>query len=298
MDVELPTPGVYVVAVSGGVDSVALLNMLHYASGSPYRLVVAHLDHGIRSDSAEDRKLVQATARHLGLPFVFHESRLGAEASEATARQARYDFLRAVRESSGARAVITAHHQDDVLETAIINILRGSGRKGLTALSSRHDIVRPLLKVPKQQLIAYAKNQGLVWREDSTNSNEQYLRNYVRRRIMPRLGEADRQQFLQIISGLHHTNRELDTLLVKYLHFQSVGGILDRREFNGLPHQVAREIMAAWLRANSVKTIDSKMLERLVVAAKTAQSGSLIDIAKGLSMHVKNDTLALQSTER
>src|SRR5882724_1815869 len=132
-------PGRYVVATSGGVDSMALLHLLYQMSrdsDAGWWLTVAHFDHGIRSDSAEDRQLVQAIARQYGLPFVYDEGRLGPGASEATARQARYSFLHQVLGASGARAIMTAHHQDDVLETAIFNLIRGTGRKGLTSLGN------------------------------------------------------------------------------------------------------------------------------------------------------------------
>ena len=300
MDVVLPKPGSYVVAVSGGVDSMALLHIMKEESRQRrgWKLVVAHLDHGIRPDSAEDRRLVQATAKRYGLPFVYHEGRLGAGASEATAREARYDFLRSVQEASAAEAIVTAHHQDDVLETAIINILRGSGRKGLTALSDRPGLARPLLGVPKREVIAYAHGQGLEWLEDSTNQNEAYLRNYVRHRLLARFSDADRERFRQIIMDLGRTNQELDTLLVKQLQKQIANGMLDRQWFNSLPHSVAREVMAAWLRTDGSPGFDSKTLERLVVAAKTAVAGKAFPVQAGLNMKVLANSLALASSER
>jgi len=300
MNVVLPKPGSYVVAVSGGVDSMALLHVLKEESrrGGGWKLVVAHLDHGIRPESAEDRRLVQATARDYKLPFVYHEGRLGAGASEAAAREARYSFLRSVQKASDAVAIVTAHHQDDVLETAIINILRGSGRKGLTALSDRPGLARPLLGVPKKDVIAYARGQGLEWLEDSTNRDEAYLRNYVRHRLLTRFSDADRERFRQIITDLGRTNRELDTLLVKQLQEQLPAGTLDRQWFNSLPHGVAREVMAAWLRADGSPGFDSKTLERLVVAAKTAVVGKAFPIQAGLNMKVLANSLALASSER
>jgi tRNA(Ile)-lysidine synthase len=300
MDVVLPKPGSYVVAVSGGVDSMALLHMLQEKSREDrgWKLVVAHLDHGIRPDSVDDRRLVQAAARQYRLPFVYHESRLGPAASEAEAREARYGFLHSVRSASNARAIITAHHQDDVLETAIINILRGSGRKGLTSLDERPDMSRPLLKVPKSELVAYARDRDLKWLEDSTNKNEAYLRNYVRRRLLSRFSEADRMRLWQIINELRRTNLEIDTLLVNQLHGQTMAGRLDRQWFNHLPHAVAREVMAAWLRAHGSSGFDSKTLERLVVAAKTASPSRTFPVQSGFNMQVLNDHLALTSLER
>jgi tRNA(Ile)-lysidine synthase len=268
------------------------------AGNSDWKLVVAHLDHGIRPDSAQDRNLVQGAAARYGLPFVFHEGRLGAGASEAEARHARYDFLRRVQRGAGARAIITAHHQDDLLETAIINILRGTGRKGLTSLGNRHDLYRPLLQVPKSELVAYARDQGLVWREDSTNENEAYLRNYVRRRLLTRFDQPARTRFLRHMSDMAATNQELDSLLATQLHTQPVAGRLERHWFNNLPHSVAREVMAAWLRAHEIRGFDSKMLERLVIAAKVAAAGKQFHIMNDAMMDVSAGYLALNQPER
>lgn len=280
----------YVVAVSGGVDSVALLHIL--ASRLPaQRLVVAHFDHGIRKDSAEDRHFVGRLAKTYGLTFVFDEGRLGAGASEATARQARYAFLRQVKHSSAADYIVTAHHEDDLLETAIINLLRGTGRKGLASLRSRDDLYRPLLVTPKAHIIAYAKRQGLQWHEDSTNANPNYLRNYVRQAIMPNLDVDARQRLRRLIAETHDVNVQVDSLLAAQLHLQPAGDRLDRRWFIMLPHAVAREIMAAWLRQLGITDFDRTLLERLTIAAKTYASGKKADINRQYTMVVTRDEL-------
>jgi len=296
MNVVLPKPGIYIVAVSGGVDSVALLDILRQ---QPYlKLIVAHLDHGIRLDSSEDRELVQDRAAGLGLPFVYNEANLGSSSSEAVARQARYKFLRQAQKDYKAQAIITAHHQDDVLETAIINLLRGSGRKGLTSLSSRPDIIRPLLNVTKQDLINYAKNQRLRWRDDPTNKDETYLRNYVRHQLLARFSDLDKVKLVTIVTSLTGVNQDIDRLLADQLNIHLADGCLDRQWFNSLPHNVAREVMATWLRANDMRDFDSRALERLVVVAKTAQPGKQIEAIHGVKMIVKNDNLALARPER
>src|SRR5690606_36249858 len=113
-------PGHYVVAVSGGVDSMVLLDVLakKYKGRGKTALTVAHFDHGIRQDSAYDRQLVSEMAAAYSLPFVFARGELGAGASEAAARAARYEFLREVQKRAGSRGIITAHHHDDAVETA------------------------------------------------------------------------------------------------------------------------------------------------------------------------------------
>ena len=290
MDISV-RPGHYVVAVSGGVDSMALLHMLRQQPG--VKLTVAHFDHGIRMDSAEDRRHVEAVAWMHSLPFVYDQASLGPNASEAAARKARYDFLRRVRQATGARAIITAHHQDDALETATINLIRGTGRKGLTSLGEHHDLHRPLLHVPKPEIIAYAQQHGLEWREDSTNLDQRYLRNYLRQTIMPKLNDKQRHQLLRMIKKQHEINREIDMRLTTILHRQSEGGKIDRRWFNMLPHDVATEVMAAWLRAHNITDFDSKKLERLVVKAKTMSGGKTLDVVKNTKVHITPAHLAL-----
>lgn len=285
-------PGTYVVAVSGGVDSVALLDML--VRRPELKLVVAHLDHGIRSDSELDRRLVQDMADKHRLPFVYDEARLGPGASEDEARKARYGFLRHVQRASGARAIVTAHHQDDLLETAILNMLRGTGRRGLASLRSYEDLERPLLHIPKADLIAYAKDQGLVWREDSTNADMRYFRNYVRHKILPRFSPAQKQELLQHIRKIMGLHEELETTLTDHLHMHPGISQLDRHWFVMLPHAVAREVLAAWLRRHEVKDISSKSLERLVTQAKTYRPGQMADVDKRYVLHIKPGLLALE----
>ena len=289
-------PGRYVVAVSGGVDSLALLHMLQ--QDPRLKLTVAHFDHGIRQDSAADRRHVQEYARRHGLPFVYNEGKMGPKASEAAAREARYAFLRDVRQASGARAIITAHHQDDVLETAILNLIRGTGRRGLTSLHAKSDIERPLLHLPKVHLKAYALDQGLRWREDSTNTDQRYARNYVRRQILPRLDHLSQAKLVEILIKLAATNAELDRLLINQLHLQEKSGMLGRQWFASLPHDISKEVLMAWLRSQNVRGFDKKTIERSVIAAKTYQVGKQIDIMNGVTLKVGKDNLALYMLER
>lgn len=294
MRVELQ-PGKYVVAVSGGVDSVALLHALRTLPD--VKLTVAHFDHGIRTDSDEDRKLVQELARRYGLPFVYQRGELGPNTSEAVARDARYDFLRQVQKAVNAQAIITAHHQDDVLETAIINMLRGTGRKGMTSLKSHRHLVRPLLAVSKNDVRAYAKDQGLVWREDSTNEDTALLRNYVRKIVVPKLGDEGRRTLLTHVGHLSVINRAIDNHLMLYLHTQPSRQVLDRHYFSLLPHAVSLEVLAEWLRSHGITTFNTKLLESLVIKCKTLPPGKQIVIDSRHMLLIGNGTLALVTTK-
>lgn len=284
-------PGTYVVAVSGGVDSMVLLDLLR--NQSAVKIVVAHFDHGIRHDSSIDRELVQKVTTNHGLPFTYHLGELGHGASESTAREARYEFLHKVKEASNAKAILTAHHHDDVLETAIINLLRGTNRKGLSSLKSSEHIYRPLLHITKNQLKHYAKNQGLVWREDETNQDTTYLRNHVRHNILARLSDPQRQELAGHIRKIDTVNRELDQQLVHYLHVQPALDKLDRQMFSKLPHAVSKEVMAGWLRNQGIRNFDQPALERLVVHAKTKVPGKAIDVIRGRTIGITSNHLTL-----
>ncbi len=295
MNVSLK-PGKYVLAVSGGVDSVVLLDILTKLPG--VELVVAHYDHGVRTDSNVERQLVSDLARDYGLPYETEEGRLGPRVSEAAARAARYNFLERARTLHGAQAVITAHHQDDLLETMVLNMLRGTGRRGLSSLKSSDEVYRPLLGVPKSELLRYAKEKGLSWREDSTNADAKYLRNYIRQNIMPRFAYEDRQALLDLHQKFMSLNHEINAEVTNWLATHTDGVTLKRHNFIMLPHNAAREIMAGWLLRYTDVQLSKKLLERLVIAAKTGPINSKFDVNQQWWLRVGDVFLALEHRER
>src|SRR3989441_1113552 len=141
-----PRPGAALVAVSGGPDSVALLDLMSaVAAELGLALVVAHADHGIQTDSRLVGQAVSKLAEQYGLPFELGELGLSPGATETAARRARYAWLRAARRRHAARYVVLAHHRDDQLETILMRVLRGSAPAGLAAMApvSRGGLVRP-----------------------------------------------------------------------------------------------------------------------------------------------------------
>jgi tRNA(Ile)-lysidine synthase len=289
-------PGKYIVAVSGGVDSVVLLELL--SSNKDLELVVAHFDHGIREESSQDRKFVEKLAEKKKLQFKYLEGKLGPDASEEIARDARYNFLFNLMAAEKAKAVITAHHQDDLIETAIINLIRGTNRKGLTSLSSNGVLLRPILDMPKSEVINYAKANQISWREDPSNHDTKYLRNKIRHEVVPKLSIEQRNHFLSLIKNTKLLNDEVEAIMNAFVPNGINNKRLERRWFINLPHDVAREVMASWLRANYLIKIDKKMINKLVIAAKTFPSGKKTPIYGKHELLIGKDFLALSAIDR
>lgn len=278
MDNELLADSIYVVAVSGGVDSVALLHML--VTNGYKNLILAHVNHGIRSDSDKDQGLVKELANNYNLDFETTNLNLGSNASEDTARKARYAFLDDIKKKYDATAIITAHHQDDLIETAFINIVRGTGRSGLSSLKSDNNLVRPLLNMSKLQILKYAKVNNLKWIEDSTNLDKSYLRNKIRLDVVSKMSETQRKSILEIIEKTAVLNRaidrELEILLRQGLHKGSL--VLSRSWFCKLSHDLSTEIARFLLIRAGCSEINKNSIERLVIGIKTLPAGKTIQL--------------------
>ena len=177
------------VALSGGVDSVVLLHLLHF--GAERRPVVAaHFDHAMRAGSAADAAWVAGLCRAWEVPLVRGRADPPPR-SEADARTARYAFLEQAAAQAGAALIATGHHADDQAETVLFRAARGAGLRGLRGILPRRGmVVRPLLPFTRAEIGAYARAAGLRWREDPTNVAGTYARNRIRAEVLPALEEV------------------------------------------------------------------------------------------------------------
>ncbi|MBI4390902.1 MAG: tRNA lysidine(34) synthetase TilS [candidate division NC10 bacterium] len=182
------------VAVSGGVDSVVLLDCLHrLAPRMGLSLRVAHLDHGLRGEEgAADAAFVREAAAARGLAVTVGHLPPGAleargRSLQEAAREARYAFLAEAAKAAGAERIAVAHTADDVAETVLMNLLRGSGPAGLRGIPPVRGrrVIRPLLTVRRQQVEAYARARRLPFRPDPSNTDPRFLRNRIRQRLLP-----------------------------------------------------------------------------------------------------------------
>jgi tRNA(Ile)-lysidine synthase len=195
-----------VVAVSGGPDSVALLDLLvHTQSLHRPDLVVAHADHGIHPESARVAEQVRVLAASYGLPFETQQLKLGASAGETLARARRYAWLEEVRLRVGAAVIFTAHHADDQVETVLMRVLSGSGPAGLAGMAPvRGKVIRPLLPFSRADLAGHLHERGLQAWLDPANSDPRHLRSWIRTRLLPEL----REHLPQIDANLLRVSRQ------------------------------------------------------------------------------------------
>lgn len=261
----------YVVAVSGGVDSVVLLDML--AKRADLELVVAHFDHGIRPESQDDAGFVKSLANKYGLPFEAKREELGQGASEDLARERRYEFLRAVAKKYGSN-IVTAHHADDVIETIAINLSRGTGWRGLAVMDS--DIVRPLTDMSKKEIIEYAKSHILAWREDTTNVDDKYLRNRIRGKLSA-LDEDSKRQLLGLWQQQKYLKRQIDDIVAGLV---GEGPSYQRSIFTNLDKPVALELLRCMTGARLTRPQTEKALDAInnFLPSKTLQAGGGVEI--------------------
>ncbi|MFY9268669.1 MAG: tRNA lysidine(34) synthetase TilS [Candidatus Manganitrophaceae bacterium] len=219
----------FIVAVSGGPDSVCLLYLLKQLSNDlGYSLHVAHLNHGFRPEAAEEAAFVETlcntwelpvTLSSLPVPQICKERRLSAQEG---AREVRYAFLKKIAQEAGAQWIAVGHTADDQAETFLMRLLRGGGSRGLGAIPRMREgkIIRPLLSMTRKEILHLLSEAGVPFRKDPSNEKETYLRNRIRRRLLPLLEEYTpriRETLVKEASLLAEENDFLEKHLEEWL---------------------------------------------------------------------------------
>ncbi|MDC8450538.1 MAG: tRNA lysidine(34) synthetase TilS [Nitrospira sp.] len=287
------------VALSGGPDSVALLSILHhFRSGWKLTLSAVHCNYGLRGGESDgDQKFVEAFCQGLGVPLhvrrvEFHTGRRKASL-QAEARDLRYRVMQEIAETCGADRIAIGHTADDQAETVLLWMLRGAGLTGLSGMPAFRDnkVIRPLYDIKRQQVLGYLRTAGLSFREDSSNSQMRYLRNRLRREVIPilnRLVPSSVDALCRLADLCREDDRSLDDQ-VKALSSSAVkrgsagDWAIDRRFLLELPHAFQRRCIRNLFRQNddrfrapSIRTID-----RIIRLALKRGSGSSLDVKGG-----------------
>ena len=275
----------YLIGVSGGRDSVALL---HRMVDLGYRkLLVCHLDHQLRDRfSGVDARFVEKLAAKYDVDFELESANVPALAKkrkmsiEAAAREARYSFFAKIAKRRRCRTLFLAHHADDLVETFLLNLFRGAGLTGLAAMpevSNRRvddvdlTIVRPLLSTWRDEIDMYVHEHRLKFREDASNKDLVPLRNRIRRRVIPHLektlGRNIRQNIWRTARVAADEENWIDAQLRVCLNRD---GNLNVKELRVLPVALQRRTILKWLRAQDVPEIGFDVIERVRSLVDTA----------------------------
>jgi len=289
-----PIDGRYLVGVSGGRDSVALL---HWLSHIGYEnLVICHLNHQLRGRSSDaDARFVKKLAEKCGAGLELQVANVRALAKrektsvEAAARKARYSFFASAAKRRCCQTLFLAHHADDLVETFVLNLIRGAGLTGLTAMRDVSNrciegvdltIVRPLLSVWRSQIDKRIREYHLVFREDSTNKNLAPTRNRIRHRIIPYLERTLGRNIRQNIWRTAIIAAEEEKWINQELP-ESPNEELSLRGLRALPLPLQRRAILKWLRARNVSDVGFDVIEAIRALLDQDSRMAKVNLPKG-----------------
>lgn len=300
------------VACSAGIDSTVLVDVL---ARLDLELSIGHVNHGLRgAESEADEAFVRELGRERGLEVLAERvepgrlregcsSRQRPTLQEA-ARQLRYEALERMRRAAGAAWIATGHNADDQAETLLLRLVRGSGPDGLGGIPpvSGHR-VRPLLRVARAEIEAYARRRGLRWREDASNASPAYARNRMRRVV--RALEADfNPRLLRAIGDLAEAQRQDSAWITELVEreagwrFAERDGALaiDAKDWSELPEALALRLAREALRRCGARRHVSRVhLERMVAFLRQGRAGTRIELPGGLVLARQGEGFRLRA---
>jgi len=304
----LPKNCTIVAAFSGGPDSVYLLEkLIELRKINKFKIIVAHFNHKLRGkDSEKDEKFAKKTAEKHKLTYesAGYDIKKFAKTNklnlEDACRQKRYEFLEKIRNKHKAKAVLTAHHLDDNIETFFINLLRGSGIQGLRSMQIKNgNILRPLLFISKKEILDYLKKKKFNYRIDKTNFEKAFLRNKIRLELIPVINDIQpkfRKTFLHTWKNINELNEFLDIEAESWLQ-KNYRGILEfsRNEFTNLHSALQKKIIQKLFEKvhGSVIGLSKEQIERLINHIRTLQTGKQAPFGKGYALILKKTTFQI-----
>lgn len=215
---NLPNDISIVIAVSGGPDSMALLNLLNVIKKEKnIKIICAHVNHNLRKESKAEAKMVKDYCKQKSIIYEYMEIKEYKGNTENYAREKRYEFFENLLKKYNSKYLFTAHHGDDLIETVIMRLIRSSSLKGYGAFSEitekkDYKIYRPLITKTKEEIFNYVKNNNLPYAIDKTNDSDFFTRNRIRKYILPRLKEENKNvhlKFLEFSKTLNETEKYL-----------------------------------------------------------------------------------------
>jgi tRNA(Ile)-lysidine synthase len=290
---DFPLDGRYLIGVSGGRDSVALL---HWLVNLGYKkLIVCHLNHQLRGRSSlADARFVEKIALKYRAQFELESANVRTLATkqkrsiETAAREARYKFFAETARHRKCRTIFLGHHADDLVETFLINLFRGTGTAGLSGMrevsARRIDdvdlaIVRPLLGVWRREIDSYVSDHRIKFREDASNKNLNPLRNRVRHRIIPYLekvfGRNIRPAIWRAAAIANEEEAWIDNQLPDSSDIE-----LSVAKLRALPVALQRRAIFKWLRAQNISEVGFDVIEKIRSVLEPAARVAKVNLAQ------------------
>jgi tRNA(Ile)-lysidine synthase len=291
------------VAVSGGADSMALLYALFWLRKEfELELAIAHLDHGIRRDTAEDLKVVRAAANDLGLPLFFERVDTPAYARqeklnlEEAARRLRRDFLLRTAKETQAKKIALGHTRTDLAETVLLHLIRGAGPSGLKGfLPVALPFIRPLILCSREETRAFCEQHSIPFRDDPTNFDTRYLRNALRLEILPRLREHNpkvEEALARAAQLFAETEEVLEWAEAKALSELRQGKGLDLAKMQVLPKSVQALLVRALAKQFGI-TLYRRHVEAILRGVESKRAGEYC-LPHGLVARVGGGLLVIE----
>ncbi len=301
------------IGVSGGPDSIFLLDILHQAG---YQLIIAHLDHQLRAESVQEAEYVKKIANQLDIPILIESLDVGAYAqrhkfsTEQAARQARYEFLFRQANLSGAQAVAVGHTADDQIETVLLHLLRGSGLTGLAGMKYRSlpnpwsltiPLIRPILGVWRTQILAYLADRSYNPQQDQSNWDKTYLRNRIRHELIPILESYNpqmRQNLFQMTNILQEDDEVLQEvankawtscLLTQGPGYLQLNPILLKQQPVAVQRRLVRKAFAALL--NDLSDIEFQHIDQVIQFVNHPSKSSFSQLVAGLEISCEENSI-------
>ena len=278
--------GRYLIGLSGGADSVALLmTLLPDIRDGRIAAEAVHVNHGLRgTESDDDEKFCRELCEREGVPLTVYRADLQGKTDEDSARKARYGFFREKYKAFKADGLILAHHADDQAETFLMRLTRGAGPEGLECMREDETvedirILRPMLRIRREEIRAALTEDGTGWREDSTNTDTAYLRNRVRQELIPALeaiSESAVDKICRTAGMIAADNDVLDAAADQLLRENAKGSILNAAAITAEPEAVRRRVLRKWWNAEG-----PVLEEHALSAAQTEALTALLDVPKG-----------------
>ncbi len=291
-----------VIGVSGGPDSVCLLDVL-YKLQKKYDLeiIVAHVNYGLRGkDSELDEKLVRNLAKKYHLPFEIkkvagYKSQVAR--SEDYLRKTRYDFFEKIQKKYEAGVIAVGHNLNDQAETVLMRILRGTGLRGLGAIRFRNDkIIRPLLNVPRKDILTYLRKNKLPFRTDKTNLGIDFTRNKIRNRLLPSLEKNFNPRVQEILYRLSESASDDYNFISKYsAEWLKANKSLPVSALKKLHPALQREVIRLAIEKYNpnLREIESAHTEEILKIVKSGKSKRQVVKFKKLKIERKGDKLVI-----